>query len=141
MSGEFEGNPYDIVYAAGHLLQLNAPNEMVAPNLAAKYADWQNLDNFPWNPLDLNWSKQVIKSKQRYIDNIKSNLPGHDVIIIASDNDPSGEGDVLGWEIVDYLNWQNEVWRIRFKGDDSANYVIDSLHKPEKATVSEQDAQ
>ena len=69
MSGEFEGNPYDIVYAAGHLLQLNAPNEMVDPNLAAKYADWQNLDNFPWNPLDLNWSKQVIKSKQRYIDN------------------------------------------------------------------------
>ena len=141
MSGEFEENPYDIVYAAGHLLQLKSPNEMVKPELAAKYADWQNLDNFPWNPLDLSWAKSVISSKKRYINNIKNNLAGHDVIVIASDNDPTGEGDLLGWEIVDYLNWQNEVWRIRFKGDDSANYVIDALHKPEKSTVNEQDSQ
>lgn len=141
MSGVFEGNPYDIVYAAGHLLQLNAPSEMVDSNLVVKYADWKNLDNFPWNPLDLNWSKKVIDSKKRYIDNIRDNLEGHDVIVIASDNDPTGEGDLLGWEIVDYLDWKKEVWRIRFKGDDSANYVIDSLHKPEKATVYEQDSQ
>lgn len=141
MSGVFEGNPYDIVYAAGHLLQLKSPSEMVSPELAAKYADWQNLDNFPWNPLDLSWSKSVISSKKRYITNIKNNLAGHDVIVIASDNDPTGEGDLLGWEIVDYLDWKKEVWRIRFKGDDSANYVIDSLHKPEKATVDEQDSQ
>lgn len=141
MSGEFEGNHYDIVYAAGHLLQLKSPNEMVKPELATKYADWQNLDNFPWNPLDLSWSKSVISSKERYINNIKNNLAGHDVIVIASDNDPTGEGDVLGWEIVDYLNWKKEVWRIRFKGDDSANYVIASLHSPEKATANEQDSQ
>lgn len=141
MSGEFEGNHYDIVYAAGHLLQLKAPGEMVDPKLAAKYSDWQNLDNFPWNPLDLKWSKTVINSKKKYISNIQENLSGHDVIVIASDNDPSGEGDVLGWEIIDYLNWKNEVWRIRFKGDDSANYVIDALHKPEKSTIKEQDSQ
>ncbi|MCT7740532.1 MAG: DNA topoisomerase [Lactobacillus crispatus] len=141
MSGVFEGNPYDIVYAAGHLLQLKSPSEMVSPELAAKYADWQNLDNFPWNPLDLSWSKSVISSKKRYITNIENNLAGHDVIVIASDNDPTGEGDLLGWEIVDYLDWKKEVWRIRFKGDDSANYVIDSLRSPEKANANEQDSQ
>lgn len=30
------------------------------------------------------------------------------MIVIASDNDPTGEGDLLGWEIVDYLDWKKK---------------------------------
>ncbi|WP_236629306.1 MULTISPECIES: DNA topoisomerase [Lactobacillus] len=141
MSGDFEGNQYDIVYAAGHLLQLKSPNEMVDKSLVEKYSDWKNLDNFPWNATDINWQKYVSPGKEKYIKNIRNAIPGHDVIVIATDNDPSGEGDVLGWEIAEYLGWNKAIWRIRFKGDDSANYVIDALHKPEKANLSTQDTQ
>lgn len=48
---------------------------------------------------------------------IKQKLPGHDVIVIATDTDTSGEGDLLAWEIIEATGWQGKVFRLNF--DDS----------------------
>ena len=56
-----------------------------------------------------------------------------DAIVIATDNDPSGEGDVLGWEIVNALDWKGKVYRIRF-ADETPKGIIKSLNNWEDAT-------
>ncbi|RHW55066.1 DNA topoisomerase [Lactobacillus bombicola] len=117
---------YDIVAAHGHLLELKEPHEMVAPEKVAKYKDWTNLGNFPWNPNDFTWEKRPKKGAQETLTQIKNASHGHDAIIIATDDDPSGEGDVLGQEIVDYIGWHKPVLRARFT-DESPNSLKKAL--------------
>ncbi|CAM3195657.1 DNA topoisomerase-3 [Lactobacillus bombicola] len=111
---------YDIVAAHGHLLELKEPHEMVAPEKVAKYKNWTDLSNFPWDPNDFTWEKCPKKGAQETLNQIKKAAQGHDALIIATDDDPSGEGDVLGQEIVDYINWNKPVLRARFS-DESPN--------------------
>lgn len=77
---------------------------MVAPEKVAKYKNWTDLVNFPWNSSDFTWEKQVKKGAKETLDQIKKAALGHDAIIIATNDDPSGEGDVLGQEIIDYAS-------------------------------------
>ncbi|QYN59641.1 hypothetical protein GYM68_09155 [Lactobacillus panisapium] len=93
-----------MVAAHGHLLKLKEPHEMVAPEKVAKYKNWTDLVNFPWNSSDFTWEKQVKKGAKETLDQIKKAALGHDAIIIATNDDPSGEGDVLGQEIIDYAS-------------------------------------
>ena len=120
MPGNSGTDSYDIVAAHGHLLELKEPHEMVAPKLVAKYKDWTDLANFPWNSMDFTWEKRVKAGAQDTLAQIKKAALGHDAIIIATEDDPSGKGDVLGQEIVDYIGWHKTVLRARF-ADESPN--------------------
>lgn len=117
---------YDIVAAHGHLMELKEPHEMVAPEKREKYKNWTDLYNFPWNPNDFNWEKRPKKGAQETLNKIKNAAHGHDAIIIATDDDPSGEGDVLGQEIIDYIGWHKPVLRARFT-DESPNSLKKAL--------------
>lgn len=120
------GDSYDIVHASGHLLELKKPQENVDDSLADKYNDWQSLDSYPWNIHDFKWKYQIKKSggkkdfayRKDLLNKIKQTSIGQDGIVIATDDDPSGEGDVLGWEIINWLNWQGKVYRIRFDSEE-----------------------
>lgn len=124
---------YDIVASHGHLLEFKEPDKMVSPQLVEKYKDWTSLDNFPWNPSELNWDKKVIKGSQPTLDNIKKAAAGHDAIIIATDDDPSGEGDVLAVEIINKIGWQKKVYRARF-ADESAKNIQKALQSIKDVT-------
>lgn len=124
---------YDIVASHGHLLEFKEPDKMVSPQLVEKYKDWTSLDNFPWNPSELNWDKKVIKGSQPTLDNIKKAATGHDAIIIATDDDPSGEGDVLAVEIINKIGWQKKVYRARF-ADESAKNIQKALQSIKDVT-------
>ncbi|MBA1393584.1 type IA DNA topoisomerase, partial [Lactobacillus sp. XV13L] len=87
---------------------------MVAPDKVAQYKDWTDLANFPWNSTDFTWEKRPKKDAKETLDRIKKAALGHDAIIIATDDDPSGEGDVLGQEIIDYIGWHKTVLRARY---------------------------
>lgn len=126
ISGFFNNDSYDIVHAHGHLLQLKDPQEMVSADKIAKYSDWSDLKNYPWNLLDFSWDKKVIPGSQATLDTISSAASGHDAIVIATDDDPSGEGDLLGWEIVNAINWHKTVYRIRF-ADETPNNIKTAL--------------
>ncbi|MDF7682336.1 DNA topoisomerase [Lactobacillus sp. ESL0679] len=129
LSGSFNHDSYQIVHAHGHLLQFKEPHEMVAQDKAAKYSDWHDLSNYPWNLLDFTWEKEVIPGMQKTLTNIKHAAQKCDAIVIATDDDPSGEGDLLGWEIVNAINWHKQVFRIRFADETRANIKKALLQK------------
>lgn len=87
------------------------------------------LNNFPWNLFDFNWEKKVIAGSQKTLNTIKNAASPCDAIVIATNDDPSGEGDLLGWEIVNAINWQRTVFRIRFADETPQNFKTALLNK------------
>lgn len=104
----FPGEEYQIVYAAGHLYEWAPLSDMVDD--PDTYSSW-NLDDLPFDRHGIHWHKALIKDKERYIKPIKDALAKSDKVIISTDNDPSGEGDTIGWEIIDGLHFQGDVYR------------------------------
>lgn len=117
---------YDIVAADGHLLELPKPEDMVTHDKLYIYKNWSDLSLFPWNQDDFNWKKRVIYGKQKYIDTIRKASLGHDAIIVATDYDPTGEGAVLAYEILEEIGWQKKIYRIHF-ADETPRGICRSL--------------
>ena len=64
----------------------------------------------------------------KLLKNIKNTSVGKDAIIIATDVDLSGEGDVLAWEIINFIGWRGPVYRLRFKAETKPA-VLDAFKK------------
>lgn len=97
--GTFNGEKYVIVNALGHLYELKAPKLQVDESLQRKYSSW-SLNNLPWNYDDFKWKYKVSQGGQKYLKQIKDELKNCDEIVIATDIDPTGEGDLLAAEII-----------------------------------------
>ena len=94
-SGKYEGKSYQLVHARGHLLELEEPAKQVSPALKEQYQSWDP-ENMPWNVSDLRWRKATIDSSAKQLLNTIGSLSkGAKAIVIATDNDPSGEGELL----------------------------------------------
>ena len=98
-SGVFEGQQYVICHAAGHIYEFVEPADMVDKGLTDKYYKW-SLDNLPWKHSDLQFKRKVSSGKANLRDNIKTTFAKCDEIAIATDVDPTGEGGLLGGEII-----------------------------------------
>lgn len=130
-AGTFTSNTgtfdYVLTFSQGHLLTLDDPYLQVDQNndaLVARYRSWNDFDAFPWNVSDFSWSKHFISPKSRSLfKKIKQQAEGCDGIIIATDNDPTGEGDLLGWEIINQLKWRKSVYRIRFADTEKDSFL------------------
>ena len=92
--GTINGKQFVIVNALGHLYELQDPKNQVDKGLQSKYSSW-TLDNLPWKYEDLNWKYKMTKGSQVYLKKIKDELSKCDEIVIATDIDPTGEGDLL----------------------------------------------
>lgn len=97
--GTFNGEKYVIVNALGHLYELKDPKLQVDESLQRKYSSW-SLSNLPWNYDDFKWKYKVSQGGQKYLKQIKDELKNCDEIVIATDIDPTGEGDLLAAEII-----------------------------------------
>lgn len=119
-----DGNEYQLTNSVGHLFQLNNPVEQVDDeNEKKKIGDWKNLKNMPWDVSNFKWAKHFISpSTKKVFNQIKADSSGCDAIIIATDTDPSGEGDILGQEIVDALKWDKPVYRMNFKNETASAF-------------------
>lgn len=102
MAGTFNGERYVIATARGHLYEYRPPEEQVSKNLVQKYKSW-DIANLPWNESDFKWLRQEKTGAAGIIAKIKSDLSKCDEIAIATDVDPTGEGGLLAWEIIDEL--------------------------------------
>ena len=98
-SGVFEGQQYVICHAAGHIYEFVEPADMVDKGLTDKYYKW-SLDNLPWKHSDLQFKRKVSSGKVNLRDNIKTTFAKCDEIAVATDVDPTGEGGLLGGEII-----------------------------------------
>lgn len=105
--GNIEGKDFVIVNALGHLYELKDPKFQVEKDLEKKYSSW-NLENLPWSYKDIKWKYKESSGSQKYLKEIKSNLSKCSEIVIATDIDPTGEGDLLAAEIIFGQKLQNK---------------------------------
>lgn len=98
-TGTFAGTEYIITASRGHLYGLAMPEKQVNEDKADEYRNW-SLSNLPWDLKDFRWMKVKKPDTSETLDNIKSDLSGCDEIVIATDDDPTGEGELLAWEIL-----------------------------------------
>lgn len=122
-TGSFDGEHYKIANLRGHLLGLRKPHEQVPDDQTAQLKSW-NLDLMPWDLSDFAWKKAPYKGCTELLKSIRDDLSGVDEVAIATDDDPSGEGEVLAWEALDWCKWNGQTSRMYFT-DETPN----SLHK------------
>ena len=132
MSGTYEGTEYVIVSARGHLLELKDPSAMVPPTRTEQYRSW-DLEHLPWDAGDFRWEREVRRKVSggklvtdrdatSLLRELKSTLSGCDTVCNAADLDPTGEGSLLGWEIVEFLGLENKkLERMEFLDETPAS--------------------
>lgn len=102
MAGTFEGTPYIITAARGHLYEYKQPDQQVAADLAVKYKSW-DLANLPWDLSQLSWVRGPRRDAEPTISKVQGDLSAVTEIVCATDVDPSGEGGLIFGEIIEEL--------------------------------------
>ena len=114
MEGSFNGENYIIVNSRGHLFGYKMPEFQVPSHLSKQYSDW-DLSFLPWNEKDFSWIREKKEGADPFLKNIKEKLNNVDEIVIAMDVDPTGEGFLLGAEIIEELDLKaNKYSRMYF---------------------------
>jgi len=137
-TGTFNGYEFELTNLRGHVMTLKEPEEMVAKELVEQYKTWK-MAGLPWDIADFNWQYTYIKSKnprtnkmestKQLLDDLKKKAStGFDGIIIATDTDPSGEGELLAWEAILTIGWNKTVLRANFM-DESEKSIKAALSK------------
>lgn len=121
MSGTYDGKKYKVVNLFGHMTQFVEPHEMVSDHETENFKSW-NPEFMPWDVTKLLWKKEPQKmkrqgkmtSKASAINDIKKQAQSASVLVIATDKDPSGEGQLIGWEVIQAIGWTGPVKRMYF---------------------------
>ena len=121
------GDTIIIVHALGHLYQYDTKDitKMVPSNKSDKYKSW-DLKNLPWVANDFDWDKLVPRSDVKdVLKNLKSVFSQCDEICIMTDVDPTGEGQVLGWEPIDKLGFSHKkITRAYFSDETDKSQTL-----------------
>ena len=132
-SGTFDGEDYKIVHSAGHLYEFPKEVEKLTKGKEDFYKVWA-WKNLPWDPADFNWNKRMIRGSGGLVKDIRAGLKGATEVVIATDVDPSGEGELLAWEILDDIGWKGKTTRMYFT--DEAEKSIRKAFKTRKVIKS-----
>lgn len=123
MQGTFNGEQYKITSSAGHLYRYpEKVGDMCDESTKARYTSW-NVAYLPWDYRDLNWKKVKDSGKSSVLKNIKLAASGCDEICIATDDDPTGEGELLAWEIIDGLKLKAPRYTRMYFEDETPSSV------------------
>lgn len=123
MKGTFNGEQYIIVPARGHLYGfVDDPAKQVPSALAEQYLSWE-VKHLPWNESDFQWHYGMKQDAKSALQAIKSGFSGCDEIVIGTDDDPTGEGELLAWEVLYQLNIRASKYTRMFFADESAKEV------------------
>ena len=117
--GTYNGQSYKIVSARGHLYEYDVPENQVSSNLYDKYKSW-DLVNLPWNENDISWKRVKKQGTSQLLATLKKELSTCYEIVIATDVDPTGEGELLAWEILHELKLKPKVVSRMYFVDESA---------------------
>ena len=115
MQGTFNGEEYTIISARGHLLTLLEPSKQVPEEKIDMYRRWQ-IEALPWVYDDFAWKKTIVKmaGAKRVMEAMQSTFSKSDEVVIATDVDPSGEGELLAVEILQACRWTGKTSRMYF---------------------------
>lgn len=121
-SGTFNGKRYEIVNSVGHIFELLPPDEQVDETLKNKYKSW-DIGYLPWNKEDLKWKKKLSGGFSKTYSKIKECMEKADEIVIATDDDPSGEGTLLADEIIKGVHPKGKHYYRSFHTDESIKEI------------------
>lgn len=93
-TGNYAGTEYKITNLRGHVIGLLPPDKQVPTEKVEFYKSW-DLENLPWNLNDFTWKKGILSGCKDIISGLKDELKEADCVVIATDVDPSGEGELL----------------------------------------------
>lgn len=116
--GTYNGEQYMLVAARGHLYGLDDPEKQVPDDLVSKYKSW-DISLLPWNEDDFKWKYKKGKDVDDTLKNIKTVLSQCSEVCIATDDDPTGEGELLAWEILDQQHINAQKWSRMYFVDES----------------------
>lgn len=126
-TGTVNGKSYIIVPARGHLLTFAEPHHMVDEALEEHFKSWQ-LNTMPWDLSKLQWKRVMGKDTKQALDRIHAAAKQSKAVVIATDVDPSGEGDLIAWEILDAIRYKGSVLRLHFL-DESVKSITNAFTK------------
>lgn len=149
-TGIFNDFNYKITNLRGHVMTLKDPEEMVEESLKKQYKSWL-VKHLPWRLDDFSWERTYIRqrnlrtgkieSTKKLVDELKKEAKnGYDAIVIATDTDPSGEGELLAWEALDAINWRGKVFRANFM-DESAHGIKTAMMNLRDVSDKHQDGE
>lgn len=134
MKGTFNDEPYSIANCVGHLYGFAMPDAQVPVSESQKYKVW-DMANLPWDENIFSWKRVLDPGKKDVLNNIGQTFKDCDEIAIATDVDPSGEGELLAWEVLDALNLHHKKFS-RFYFTDESVKSIQTAFKTRKPIVS-----
>lgn len=125
---KYKGKDFIIVNARGHLYQWADIVDIAGKD----YEKWK-LNALPWNYSDFKWKRTVASDCRDVIKNIKEKAKLCSEIWIATDNDESGEGDLLAGEVIleNKLDKGRTLRRL-FHVSESASDILKALESPVK---------
>lgn len=134
-SGIFDGNEYAIISLSGHVIENPVPDEVALPDYKQVVGKFSQLEGIPWSPSWFDFNKKVPKNPKgnRIVRDIGSYLKQGYIPVIASDIDESGEGDLLAWEVLIYLNYKGKVYR-EYHLDETPKPFLKSLRDKKEIT-------
>ena len=112
-SGSYDGEEFKIAALRGHVLGLLSPEKQVPADKSDEMKKW-SLERLPWDLSEFAWKKGVGKDCKDVLTNLKDELDGVDEVAIATDVDPSGEGELLAWEALEWCGWSGRTSRMYF---------------------------
>ena len=121
--GTFNNEKYEIVSAHGHLFEFRKPEFQVPNEKIEDYRIW-DMAKLPWNYDDFSWTKEKIHIKgiTEILSRISDSFKNADEVVIGTDVDPSGEGELIAFEILQKCNWTGKTSRMYF-ADESKKSI------------------
>lgn len=120
-SGTYNGEAYVIVAALGHLFEFVDPSDMVDPALKGSYSKW-NLPDLPWDHSQMDFKRALTKGSAKTLATIKQACASASEIVIATDVDPTGEGQAIAWNILDEIGMHHKrITRMDFTDEAPAS--------------------
>ena len=93
---------------------------MVRPAVADRFKSWDP-STMPWDLSELQFDLTLHKGTKKLIDQVKKNLSQGDTAVIATDNDPTGEGQMIARNVLNYIHWSGPVERMYFEDEEPSS--------------------
>lgn len=122
MSGSFHGEQFVIAAARGHLYEFLDPCDQVPEGYRDQYRSW-DISRLPWDETLFSWEKTKKKDAAPVLKQIRDTLSPCAEIVIATDVDPTGEGELLAWEILKGLGLSGRKISRMYFADESVKEV------------------
>lgn len=111
-SGTYKGTKYMIVNLRGHLFSFAEPHDMLKDKSQTEVVRQWTLNTLPWSPQMFTWQRISRDDSEDLIKSLKQTLSSSSIteIVNGADLDPTGEGDLLFWEVMDELNLHHKTF-------------------------------